>query len=45
MRDWLELGPKDQCLGLFYLGWPKDDGKWPKSRRQPVGEKIQWIEE
>ena len=56
MTKFIELDPEhDQCLGIFYLGWPEgiepDDqpkseteDKWPKGQRQPVEEKITWKE-
>lgn len=40
--DWLGLGPEDRCLGLFYLGWPKEGFTMPKASRKPVAEKITW---
>jgi nitroreductase len=40
--DWLGLGPEDRCLGLFYLGWPKEGFIMPKASRKPVSEKITW---
>jgi nitroreductase len=42
-RDWLGLGPEDQCLGLFMLGRPKaapPEGK----RRAPWQDKVRWVE-
>ena len=40
MRQWLGLGdPRDKCLGLFYLGWPKGD-QWPDGERGDVSEKV-----
>ena len=42
-REWLGIGEEDRCLGLFYLGYPKDE-QWPEGLRQPIGEKTQWIE-
>ena len=56
MTKFIELDPdRDQCLGIFYLGWPEGGGpdeqsradeedKWPKSQRKPVEEKITWRE-
>lgn len=44
MRQALGLGEKDRCLGLFYLGWPKDPANWPTGRRQPIQEKLEWFE-
>lgn len=42
MRNWLELGAKDRCLGLFYLGWPRDLRAWPEGRRKPIEQKVVW---
>ena len=39
----LKLAPNERCLGLFYLGWPKPDFTWPKSKRSPVESKVTWI--
>jgi len=43
MRNFLGLRDEDCCLGLFYLGWLKEDENWPVSSRQPVQEKVEWI--
>ena len=40
--NWLEIRSDDRCLGLFYLGWPRAELKWPESNRKPVEEKITW---
>jgi nitroreductase len=39
---WLGLGAEDRCLGLFYLGWPREGMKIPEGTRHPVAEKIRW---
>ncbi|MEM7011087.1 MAG: nitroreductase [Verrucomicrobiota bacterium] len=44
MREFLKLGPKDRCLGLFYLGWPADAENWPAGRRKPIQDKLEWID-
>lgn len=45
MREWLGLeDPRDKCLGLFYLGWPKSE-EWPEGKRRNVSEKITWVRE
>ncbi len=56
MSKFIELDPeRDQCLGIFYLGWPEEagsdekaesaeDDKWPKGKRGSVAEKIIWKE-
>jgi nitroreductase len=43
--QWLSIRPEDRCLGLFYLGWPKADFRWPQGTRHPVAEKIRWLGE
>ncbi|HEX4887918.1 MAG TPA: nitroreductase [Luteibaculaceae bacterium] len=41
--QWLGLGPKDQCLGIIYLGYPSEE--WPQGQRRPIEYVTQWIEE
>ncbi len=43
-RDWLGIGADDRCLGLIYLGWPKNGAAQPKSTRQAVADKISWAD-
>lgn len=40
MREYLKLGEKDRCLGLFYMGYP--DIEWPKSHRKPLEYVTEW---
>lgn len=40
MKQYLKLGEKDKCLGLFYIGYPNID--WPKSHRKPLEYKTEW---
>ena len=40
MKQFLQLGPEDRCLGLFFLGYPRDE--WPTSTRGDVAEKVIW---
>ncbi len=40
MREYLDLGEKDRCLGLFYMGYPEID--WPKSHRKPLEYVTEW---
>ena len=42
MNSFLDLGDKDRCLGVFYLGYPK--GEWPQSHRRPLEYQSEWIE-
>jgi nitroreductase len=43
MRDYVGLSGDDRALGLFYLGYPSHD--WPSGKRQPVSEKIRWVDQ
>lgn len=43
MNDFLGLGEKDKCLGLFYIGYP--DIEWPKAHRKPLEYTTEWITE
>ena len=40
MREYLELGEKDHCLGLIYLGYTEDE--WPSSHRKPLEYNTVW---
>ena len=40
MKEFLGLGEKDRCLGLFYLGYPAID--WPKGQRKPQEYFVDW---
>lgn len=42
--DYLGLPQTGRCLGLLYLGWPKDDSSPPNSKRRPASEKTTWRE-
>lgn len=41
MNDFLGLGEKDKCLGLFYIGYPSIE--WPKAHRKPLEYTTEWI--
>lgn len=43
MNEFLGLGVKDKCLGLFYVGYPAQD--WPKGQRKPIEYLTKWITE
>ncbi|POM67029.1 Hypothetical protein PHPALM_17030 [Phytophthora palmivora] len=43
MKDHLNLGEEDKCLGLFYIGVPKEDVKVPKGVRKPIADKVTWV--
>ncbi|MDG2123604.1 MAG: nitroreductase [Verrucomicrobiales bacterium] len=40
--EFIGLAKTDRCLGLLYLGWPKDDIPLPTSKRRPAAEKTTW---
>lgn len=44
MNAYLGLGEKDRCLGIFYLGHPAESDAWPKGRRQPIGDRVEYID-
>lgn len=41
MNTFLEIGSKDKCLGLFYIGYPAIE--WPKAHRKPLEYTTKWI--
>jgi nitroreductase len=42
MNAFLELGEKDKCLGLFYIGYPGIE--WPENaHRRPIEYNTKWI--
>lgn len=41
LKDFLGLGEKDLCLGYLYLGY--SDNPATVSRRDPIQEKVEWI--
>ncbi|GMF46425.1 unnamed protein product [Phytophthora fragariaefolia] len=43
MKDHLNLGEEDKCLGLFYVGVPKEGTKIAKGARKPIAEKVTWV--
>jgi nitroreductase len=43
-NEFLNIGNKDKCLGLFYIGYPKDDFEWPKGQRKPIEYYTEWVE-
>ena len=42
MNEFLGLGEKDKCLGLFYIGYPSID--WPAAHRKPIEYTTKWFE-
>jgi nitroreductase len=43
MCEFLGLGEEDQCLGLFYMGYPA--AEWPKGYRKPLPEFVRYVGE
>lgn len=43
LKEFLGLGTKDQCLGYLYLGY--SDNPTTKSRRDPIQNKVEWIDQ
>lgn len=41
MNEFLNIGEKDKCLGLFYIGYAAID--WPKKHRKPLEYTTEWI--
>ena len=41
MNAFLNIGEKDKCLGLFYVGYPSIE--WPSGQRRPLEYVTQWI--
>ncbi|GAB4552031.1 MAG: hypothetical protein Tsb0014_46050 [Pleurocapsa sp.] len=42
LKDFLGLEAKDRCLGYLYLGY--SDNPTTKSRRDPVQDKVEWLD-
>ena len=42
MTAYIGLDKEDRALGLFYVGYPKDD--WPTGSRQPIEDKVRWVQ-
>jgi nitroreductase len=42
MKAFLNLGDKDKCLGMFFMGYP--EGEWPKSHRKPLEYVTEWFD-
>jgi nitroreductase len=43
MNEFLNIGEKDRCVGLFYIGYPAIE--WPKAHRKPIEYTTEWISE
>ncbi len=44
-NEWMQIGAKDRCLGIFYIGHPANTESWPKGRRRPIDSKVEWVDE
>ncbi len=43
VKNYLELGQHDRCLGFFYLGYLPEKTEWPVGKRASTGaEKVVW---
>lgn len=40
MNAFLNIGPEDKCLGIFYMGYPAE--AWPKGQRRPLEYMTEW---
>lgn len=40
VNEFLKLGEKDKCLGIFYMGYPSIE--WPKGQRKPIEYLTEW---
>lgn len=45
VNEFFELGEKDKCVGIFYLGYPKPEIGWPKGQRKPIEYVTTWVNE
>jgi nitroreductase len=43
VKDFLELGPEDLCLGFFQLGYPKVPINRPERKRISAADKTTWL--
>lgn len=41
MNEFLEIGEKDKCIALFYIGYPAIE--WPKAHRKPLEYTTEWF--
>lgn len=41
-KQWLGIRAEDRCLGLLYLGWPKEGAPLPQSARRGLEEIVTW---
>lgn len=45
MNDFLKIEDHETCLGLFYIGYVKEDYTWPKGQRKPIEYFTEWVSE
>lgn len=45
MNRFLALGEQDKCLGILYIGYPKQGYTWPTSHRKPIEYVTEWVGE
>jgi len=45
VKAFFALEEKDKCLGIFYLGYPKEEIGWPKGQRKPIEYVTTWVGE
>ena len=43
-KPYFNLEPEDQLIGFFYIGYPASLAN-PLSKRQPVNEKVTWVDQ
>ncbi|MGY6560629.1 MAG: nitroreductase family protein [Luteibaculaceae bacterium] len=43
VKSLLALKENEQCLGFFYIGYPKPDFQWPKGQRKPIEYCTEWM--
>jgi nitroreductase len=39
-KEFLKIGEKDKCVGVFYIGYPSIE--WPKAHRKPLEYVTEW---
>ncbi|TDQ07066.1 nitroreductase family protein [Pedobacter metabolipauper] len=42
LKDYLNLGEREKCFGLFYMGYHQENPR--EAARTPIEDKIKWIE-
>ncbi len=45
MNEWLGIGEKDRCLGIFYLGHPAESEPWPEGGRRGIARKVEYVDD